>query len=975
MLPPQQLLAHGLRHTFADIPPNHAADVDSRYPYVNGLLPVVPYYTTSVPLQALHPNLSHQPYIYSNAIITSCPRQSEPLLVDLTLDEEPLQHCHPHAKRRKPSIVKDSQSMKLALDRDLAPLSPYEPFDATLIPISSSEPSTPLRDEISTVDDWLETALDQTPFQSHDALIKMSANDAGLQKSHQQSVSADSGMGNSMSCKKRDRSSSSSFHRDKRRKSDNVEVYKYKEIRVIDQRTRRPSDPKTVTRKDSRVSSSCRSRRAAKRHDARKVQTVTVSPVSTVAEVIPAAPDDEAADEVLTGDMREAPIEVLMAHVERIKNRLLALSSAEKSDTGSPVENEQPADQIAKDICSTDKQKEGDDEEDIGELRRIAILSMKAKALEDSAVSLSSPAPVVAQDQDEDDEDVDTLRQQLLLSMKRNLDDRTAVSLNSVISLPTSKPITPPAANAAPNSATNGRSSSIRDSNERLVIEFGSTDSESDSDDAERMAEPPGLSSLLASARSSSKSVSDVPADLPSSIRKLTIDQQREYIRLKNEIAKREKNVVTAAPLLEANEKKYQQLNGELKSKRVELESIKSSLAKKKDQYLKAHAHAKKMEELLAAAKKMEQHTWGEVTRLALELTQTQQSLIAQSSEVRAVDQECHRLGKEVQGASYVQPSKKVTIKRTITRTDPKIVQEKNLLMARKSAILSLVQEKRSSSRPSSLVAKRKVTGSSPHKLPALHSLRKNNISRNGRENKDPKLKVKRKKKPAKEENIETSVALLFDRHLKEKAKEEAAGIASIDYLLERAPVIVPHTECVLKGMPSFRLSPLFNQIESSTSLMSNSYCNAVDPFQVICYFDLHGVCKDPKCEMQHKSAYLLKDREKLMDIVSYQPSLAAVSGNSLKDKQAVYEKLEDFVDRFTASQTSKSADEIAAQLVKLVRHERRAAVGRSFRAGRPDYLHRSSFDVKHFKYAFNGELNSDGTEVVLQDASDDDDE
>ena len=178
-------------------------------------------------------------------------------------------------------------------------------------------------------------------------------------------------------------------------------------------------------------------------------------------------------------------------------------------------------------------------------------------------------------------------------------------------------------------------------------------------------------------------------------------------------------------------------------------------MTKKKDQYLKADAHAKKMEELLAAARTTVQHTLSELRRLTQELTETQQALVAESAEVRAVDQECLRLGKEVDGASYVQPSKKVTVKLAAKPSHSQIVQEKNRLMARKSAILSLVQEKRSSSHSSS-VQKRKTSRSSPRKLPALHALRKCNISRNGRENKDPKIvKTKKKKKPVKEENFE----------------------------------------------------------------------------------------------------------------------------------------------------------------------------------------------------------------------------
>lgn len=977
------------RHSFPDQQVGRGLDVDIRIPFpfvADGIhQPPVPFYPAHVPLQPLHPNLTLQSYplpdAATNGFTSQYSRRSEPLLVDLTADEEPYQNSHngTGGNRRAdrwplPDAGTDALAMKQVLDRAQALVSPYEPSDSTLIPISSGDPlsvsSTPLRDDMSVVDDWLENALMQHAPQSPARMSAKQSNQKA-QKIGQWTASPTREMRRSGSGDKRTRSSSSSNCWDKRRKSENGDVYRYKEIRVIDQRTVRKSDPRPGVRvSESQVSSNARSRRKIKRQEARKVHTVPAAAVAAPAATIPVP--EVTPETMLTGDMRDAPIEVLMAHVERIKSQLLALSEAEKQGSGSPVAHERPVSQTEGPAAAgvSGKTAEEEEEDDIGELRRIAILSMRAKALEETAVAMSSPVPPLSQnDQKEDeDEDVETLRQQLLLSMQQQRDKRTETVSQIVTSVP-SVPMhpgvtTPPARRVIPN-----RSSDTGNS-ERIVIEFGNS-SDSESGDEVTTAEPPGLSSLLAAARNNCI-VPEIPDDLPPSIRKLTIDQQREYIRLKNEIAKREKNVDTATPLLAANEKKYKQLSESISNKRTKLNAIKESVAKKKDQYLKADAHAKKMEELLAAANKMVQHTMGELRRLAEEMTVTQQALIAESAEVRSVDQECLRLGKEVQGASYVQPSKRVNKVAAQSRPSANIVEEKNRLMARKSAILSLVQEKRSSGH-TSFAAKRKMVRSSHRKLPALHALRKCNISRNGRENKDPKsAKAKKKKRPAKEENFEVSVALLFDRHLKEKAKEEAAGVAAMEYLVERPPIVVPHTECVLLGMPSFRLSPLFHKVQKQ-SLLSNTYSNALDPFQVVCYFDLHGVCKDPKCEMQHKSSYLLKDREKLMDIVSYRPALAGLSGNDLLDNQMVYERLEEFVGRYTASHPLKSVNWCANQLMQRVRRQR-ASVSGSGRAGRPDYSHRPSFDVRRFKYAFNGELNSDGTEVSPG-ASDSDEE
>jgi hypothetical protein len=840
------------------------------------------------------------------------------------------------------------------------------------------------------VDDLLETALIQKSSNKSSGSIRKKQPNTPKRNKVTSSAPVLGTASSSGDKRRLSSSSTGSSHRDKRRKSgeNSDSVYRYKDITVIDQRQMRKKSDAGVKQNESPVASNSRSRRKMKRLQARAVHTITTSESPVVAV-------DTIATDTLAGDMSDAPIEVLMAHVERIKNKLLALSEEEKNQetaSASPVEQEQRSVSRAAD-SPADAKADDEEEDDIGELRRIAILSMKAKALEDSATAISSPVPAVTpqpqqaaaaddNEKEEEDEDVDLLRQQLLMSMKQNQEKRTAAEILPVAAV-TSVSIEQPVNSAPPAQKRERRSSSFTiGSTDRLIIEFGnSSESEDDS-------EPPGLSSLLAAARKNCSAHSaEIPADLPASIKKLTIDKQLEYVRLKREIAKREKNVDTAKPLLDASEKKYSLLTDSIDKKKIKLVSIKESVAKKKDQYLKADAHAKKMEELLAAARTMVQHTAGELRRLAHELSATQQALVAEAAEVRAVDQECLRLGKEVQGASYVQPSKRATRKHAAAavRAAPNsnLIAERNRLMAHQSAILNLVQ-KRNSAKSAFVAAKHKVTHQH-RRLPSLNSLRKNNITTrsSGRENKDPKMTAgttkiakKRKQKAVKEENFEQSVALLFDRHLKEKAKEESAGVTGIEYLTEQQPILVPYTDSVFTGMPSLRLSPLFHKVQS-LPLMSNTYSNAVDPFQMICYFDLHGVCKDPKCEMQHKSSYLLKDREKLMDILSYQPSLAGVSDSDLSDKQRVYERLEKFVDLFSASQSScKSSEELAQKLVKMVTDRRPSSPPASaIRSGRPNYSHQSSFDVKYFKFSFNGELHSDGTEVTPGNTDDSDDD
>lgn len=861
--------------------------------------------------------------------------------------------------------------MKQVLDQQ-PPISPYEPNESTFVPISrpASNSSVTICDEAAVVDDWLEKALVQNTCKSD--TNRLGANTGNSRQTINSKITgptspATSAMPAASSKRKRSRSPSGS--RSKVRVTENAgpRRYRYGNISIIDHR--RLSDCKPPVRRDSTKSlpptPKSGSRRVLKRHEARKVHSVRKSAPDAAVDAVPPDP-------LLPVDMNDAPIDVLIAHVERIKKELMALSQTEHqvSATSSPIPDDAVVQKNAS-IDSNPKSAEDEDDEDIGELRRIAILSMKAKALEESAAVTSQAATVHPPEDNvcpqSEDDDVDKLRQQLLMSLNQNRQKRTEPAALPISSAPLhviQNKVPEVTARRPGTSETSTRRVHVNP----VVISFDGCDSESDD---EQEKEPPGLMSMLAAARIQSDR-KQVVADLPPAIRKLPAHQQMEYIRLKEEIAKREKKVDTATMQLEENEKRYQQLMSSIRDKGTKVKTIKDSVTRKEDQYLKADAYAKKMAEIYAASLKMVEQHKNELKQLAIEQTQTQQALVAESNLALNLDQECLRLGKEVRGASYVQPSKRrAEPPARSLRPNAEIEARKNRLIASKSAIESLVLKKRRSAQ-AHIVRRKPMSG--VRKIPAPHALKKSNIVKNGRENKDPQiLKTKKKRKLApKEENFEKSVALLFDRHLKETAKELESGTAAIEYLTERPEIRVPYTKCVLRGMSSFRLSPAFSKVERQ-SVISDTYCNAVDPFRVICYFDLHGVCKDPKCEQQHKSQYLLDDTEKLVDIVSYDPSVAGVTDASSLDEQSLKRKLADFVERYAASQPSQSADVIAKQLSKLIRHSRvRGNPVR--RVLRPSHTHDPAFEVRRFKYAFNGELNSDGTEVSHETSDGDDD-
>lgn len=58
-----------------------------------------------------------------------------------------------------------------------------------------------------------------------------------------------------------------------------------------------------------------------------------------------------------------------------------------------------------------------------------------------------------------------------------------------------------------------------------------------------------------------------------------------------------------------------------------------------------------------------------------------------------------------------------------------------------------------------------------------------------------------------------------------------------------------------LRSFRSFLLSPEFENPENSLSRLSLTYSNAIDPVVPLCYHDLHGMCNDSSCSMQHFNA------------------------------------------------------------------------------------------------------------------------
>ena len=67
----------------------------------------------------------------------------------------------------------------------------------------------------------------------------------------------------------------------------------------------------------------------------------------------------------------------------------------------------------------------------------------------------------------------------------------------------------------------------------------------------------------------------------------------------------------------------------------------------------------------------------------------------------------------------------------------------------------------------------------------------------------------------------------------------------------------------------SFRLSPLF-KTKYNMDITSPTFSNKIDPENILCRYELHGVCNDEECKWMHKRDYLLNDQEMMEDLMNY---------------------------------------------------------------------------------------------------------
>ena len=124
----------------------------------------------------------------------------------------------------------------------------------------------------------------------------------------------------------------------------------------------------------------------------------------------------------------------------------------------------------------------------------------------------------------------------------------------------------------------------------------------------------------------------------------------------------------------------------------------------------------------------------------------------------------------------------------------------------------------------------------------------------------------------------------------------------------------------------SYILSPAYRQHEK-LQLRSLTHSNKLDPKQLLCKYEMFGVCKDPKCTAQHVRDSALSTEEMIASLVGYAPQLANCSSAELEEaeekkpslKKHILDKLSSYSSSIVKQYSPKISDE---EMYKLTAHE-----------------------------------------------------
>lgn len=130
-----------------------------------------------------------------------------------------------------------------------------------------------------------------------------------------------------------------------------------------------------------------------------------------------------------------------------------------------------------------------------------------------------------------------------------------------------------------------------------------------------------------------------------------------------------------------------------------------------------------------------------------------------------------------------------------------------------------------------------------------------------------------------------------------------------------------------LLGFSSYLLNPAYRQQEK-LQLGSVTYSNSLDPSQVLCKFELLGVCKDPTCSAQHIREVTPSNKDVVSNLVTHAPQIAQFvpskqavtkTKKSLSVKKVSMECISTYSSSVVDRYSSKLSDE---EIYRLIAHK-----------------------------------------------------
>ena len=129
----------------------------------------------------------------------------------------------------------------------------------------------------------------------------------------------------------------------------------------------------------------------------------------------------------------------------------------------------------------------------------------------------------------------------------------------------------------------------------------------------------------------------------------------------------------------------------------------------------------------------------------------------------------------------------------------------------------------------------------------------------------------------------------------------------------------------VLESIRAYRLSNNFEERyikrngQDFTMVLDSFFANKVNPYSATCNFDLNGKCNDDHCKAQHRDDFILDQRQKIIDLLLYNPSIARYKGDvkTKEDMNGLLRHLNKFVDNL---EKKYNHNEMVKYLVKLIR-------------------------------------------------------